>query len=54
MCNDYELHVTWAQYKRALESVSVTIPPRQGELLGPLPAGALSAETVRSDTDTLL
>jgi hypothetical protein len=32
VCNDYELHVTWAQYKRALESVSVTIPPRQGEL----------------------
>jgi putative SOS response-associated peptidase YedK len=32
MCNDYELHVTWAQYKRALESVSVTIPPRQSEL----------------------
>ena len=32
MCNDYEQHVTWAQYKRALESVSVTIPPRQSEL----------------------
>jgi putative SOS response-associated peptidase YedK len=32
MCNDYELHVTWAQYKRALESVSIIIPPRQGEL----------------------
>jgi putative SOS response-associated peptidase YedK len=32
MCNDYEQHVTWAQYKKALESVSVTIPPRQGEL----------------------
>ncbi len=32
MCNDYELHVTWAQYKRALEVVSATIPPRQSEL----------------------
>ncbi len=32
MCNDYEQHITWTQYKRALESVSVTIPPRQGEL----------------------
>jgi hypothetical protein len=32
MCNDYEQHVTWAQYKRALESVSIIIPPRQGEL----------------------
>ena len=32
MCNDYELNVTWAQYKKALEAVSVTIPPRQGEL----------------------
>ncbi len=32
MCNDYELHVTWAQYKRALESVSVKIPPQQSEL----------------------
>jgi hypothetical protein len=32
MCNDYEQHGTWAQYKRALESVAVKIPPRQGEL----------------------
>lgn len=32
MCNDYEQHVSWAQYKKALESLSVTIPPRQGEL----------------------
>jgi putative SOS response-associated peptidase YedK len=32
MCNDYELHVTWAQYKQALEIVSATIPPRQSEL----------------------
>lgn len=32
MCNDYELHVTWSQYKKALESLSVTIPPRQSEL----------------------
>lgn len=32
MCNDDELHITWAQYKRALESVSVSIPPRQSEL----------------------
>ena len=32
MCNDHEQQVTWAQHKRALESVSVTIPPRQGEL----------------------
>jgi putative SOS response-associated peptidase YedK len=36
MCNDYELHVTWAQYKRALEVVSATIPPRQSELDLPL------------------
>ncbi len=32
MCNDYELHVTWGQYRKALELLSVTIPPRQGEL----------------------
>jgi putative SOS response-associated peptidase YedK len=32
MCNDYEQHVSWVQYKKALESVSVTIPPRQSEL----------------------
>lgn len=32
MCNDYELNVTWAQYKRALETLSVVIPPRQSEL----------------------
>lgn len=32
MCNDYEQLVSWAQYKKALESLAVTIPPRQGEL----------------------
>ena len=32
MSNDYRLHITWAQYKKALESVSVTTPPRQSEL----------------------
>jgi putative SOS response-associated peptidase YedK len=32
MCNDYELHVSWAEYRQALEAVSVTIPPRQSEL----------------------
>lgn len=31
MCNDYELHVTWAQYRKALELLSVTVPPHQGE-----------------------
>ena len=32
MCNDYELHVSWAEYRKALQSLSVTIPPRQGEI----------------------
>ncbi len=32
MCNDDEMNVTWGQYKKALESLTVTIPPRQGEL----------------------
>ena len=32
MCNDDERNVTWAQYEKALESVSVTIPSRQSEL----------------------
>lgn len=30
-CNDDERNVTWAQYEKALESVSVTIPSRQSE-----------------------
>lgn len=32
MCNDYEQHVSWAQYKKALETLSVKIPPRQSEI----------------------
>jgi putative SOS response-associated peptidase YedK len=32
MCNDYELNVTWAQYKKALKLLSVTIPRGQDEL----------------------
>jgi putative SOS response-associated peptidase YedK len=32
MCNDYELHVSWAEYRKALQSLSVTIPPRQSEI----------------------
>jgi putative SOS response-associated peptidase YedK len=32
MCNDYEQHVSWAQYKKALESVAIKVPPRQSEL----------------------
>lgn len=32
MCNDYEEQISWAAYKRALESVSLKVPPRQGEL----------------------
>ena len=32
MCNDYELHVSWAEYRKALGTLSLTIPPRQSEL----------------------
>lgn len=32
MCNDYEQNVTWAQYKKALDALSIVIPPRQGEI----------------------
>jgi len=32
MCNDYELHVSWAEYRKALQSLSVSMPPRQSEL----------------------
>jgi putative SOS response-associated peptidase YedK len=32
MCNDYELQVSWAEYRKALQSLSVTIPPRQSEI----------------------
>jgi putative SOS response-associated peptidase YedK len=32
MCNDYELHVSWAEYRKALQSLAVTIPPRQSEI----------------------
>ena len=32
MCNDYELHVSWAEYRKALQTLSVTIPPRQSEI----------------------
>jgi putative SOS response-associated peptidase YedK len=32
VCNDYELHVSWAEYRKALQSLAVTIPPRQSEI----------------------
>jgi putative SOS response-associated peptidase YedK len=32
MCNDYELHVSWSQYRKALELIDAKIPPQQSEL----------------------
>jgi putative SOS response-associated peptidase YedK len=32
MCNDYEQHVSWAEYRKALEAFALRIPPRQSEL----------------------
>jgi putative SOS response-associated peptidase YedK len=31
MCNDYEQHIRWAQYRDAMQAVELGIPARQGE-----------------------
>jgi putative SOS response-associated peptidase YedK len=32
MCNDYEQHVTWAQYCKVMQELALGIPPQQSEL----------------------
>ena len=32
MCNDYEQHVTWAEYRKMMQSLALGIPTRQSEL----------------------
>ena len=32
MCNDYEQHVRWAEYRKMMQALDLTIPSRQSEL----------------------
>jgi putative SOS response-associated peptidase YedK len=32
MCNDYEQHVRWADYRKLMQALELTIPSRQSEL----------------------
>jgi putative SOS response-associated peptidase YedK len=32
MCNDYEQHVTWAEYRKAMQALELGIPTEQSEL----------------------
>jgi putative SOS response-associated peptidase YedK len=31
MCNDYEQHVSWAEYRKAMALLELSVPERQGE-----------------------
>lgn len=32
MCNDYEQHVTWAEYQRLMQEIALEIPTQQNDL----------------------
>jgi hypothetical protein len=32
MCNDYEQHVRWAEYRKLMQALDMTIPSHQSEL----------------------
>jgi hypothetical protein len=32
MCNDYEQHVRWAEYRKVMQALDLAIPSHQSEL----------------------